>query len=79
MKIKSALFSMGLFALVGYLFYQYGLSDEAKYAAGQTASTIKSAYQDINEMLQEIQGHAAEAYPLANVEKTKDEWAEIGY
>ena len=79
MKIKSALFSMGLFALVGYLFYQYGLSDEAKYAAGQTASTIKSAYQDINEMLQEIQGHAAEAYPLANVEKTKEEWAEIGY
>ena len=79
MKIKSTLFSMGLFALVGYLFYQYGLSDEAKYAAGQTASTIKSAYQDINEMLQEIQGHAAEAYPLANVEKTKDEWAEIGY
>lgn len=79
MKIKSTLVSMGLFALVGYLFYQYGLSDEAKYAAGQTANTIKSAYQDINEMLQEIQGHATEAYPLANVQKTKDEWAEIGY
>lgn len=79
MKIKSALFSVGLFSLAGYLFYQYGLSDEAKYAVGQTAATIKGAYENINEMLQEMQGHAAEAYPQANVEKTKNEWAEIGY
>ena len=78
MKIKSAIFSVGLFSLAGYLFYQYGLSDEAKYAVAQTASTIKGAYQNINEMLQEMQGHAAEAYPLANVEKAKKEWAELG-
>ena len=79
MKVKSALLSAGLFALAGYLFYQYGLSEEAKYAVGQTASTIKGAYENINEILQEMQGHAAEAYPIANVEKTKKEWAEIGY
>lgn len=79
MRIKSTLVSVGLLAAAGYIFYQYGLSDEAKYAVSKTASTIKSAYQNINEMLQEMQGQAAEAYPLANVEKTKIEWAEIGY
>ncbi len=79
MKLRSTIVSAGLLAVAGYVFYQYGLSDEAKYAVSKTASTIKSAYQNINEMLQEMQGHAAEAYPLANVEKTKNEWAEIGY
>ena len=79
MRIKSALFSVGLFSLAGYLFYRYGLSDEAKYAVGKTASTIKGAYIDINEMLQEMQGHTTDAYPLANVEKLKNEWAEVGY
>ncbi len=79
MRIKSTLLSLGLFTLGGYLFYKYGLSEEAKYAVTQTASSIKSAYEEINEMLQEMQGHRAEAYPLANVEKTKNEWSEIGY
>ncbi len=79
MRIKSAILSAGLFAVVGYLFYQYGLSDEAKYAVGRTATTIKSAYENINDMLQEMQGHSTEGYPHANVEKLNKEWAEIGY
>ncbi len=79
MKLRSTLISAGLFALVGYLFYEYGLSDEAKAAVSKTASSMKSAYININEMLQEMKGHEAEVYPLANIRQLNKEWEELGY
>ncbi|MDO4848679.1 MAG: hypothetical protein Q4B45_02770 [Coriobacteriia bacterium] len=80
MKVKTLLISSATLTVVGYLFYTYGLRDDAKRKIEELAQASKKAYSTISKLVEEHQGVVIEdTSSLPNVQATKLQWETLGY
>lgn len=80
MKVKTLLISSAALTVVGYLFYTYGLRDDAKRKIEDLAQASKKAYSTISKLVEEHQGVVIEdTSSLPNVQATKRQWDALGY
>lgn len=80
MKVKTLLIGSAALTVAGYLFYTYGLRDDAKRKIENLAQASKKAYTTISELIEEHQGVVIEdTSSLPNVQATKRQWEALGY
>lgn len=80
MKAKNILIGSAVLIASGYLFYTYGLRDDAKRKIEELAQASKKAYTTISELIEQHQGVVIEdTSSLPNVQSTKRQWESLGY
>ena len=80
MKVKHVFLGSAVITVAGYLFYTYGLRDDAKRKIEELAQASKKAYQTVSELLEEHQGVVIEdTSSLPNVQSTRRQWESLGY
>lgn len=63
-----------------YAFYTFGLSSEAKEGIAHAATTLKTTYEGISEMVDGLLGLTMSDEEMLSAEElTRQKWAEIGY
>lgn len=80
MRVKHALIASALLTVSGYLFYTYGLRDDAKRKIEDLAQASKKAYTTISSLIDDRQGVVIEdTSSLPNVQATKRQWESLGF
>ncbi len=80
MRAKHVLIASALLTVSGYLFYTYGLRDDAKRKIEDLAQASKKAYTTISSLIDDRQGVVIEdASSLPNVQATKRQWESLGF
>ena len=80
MKVKHVLIASALLTVSGYLFYTYGLRDDAKRKIEDLAQASKKAYTTISSLIDDRQGVVIEdTSSLPNVQATKRQWESLGF
>lgn len=80
MKPKTAIISLAALVAGSYVLYEFGLRDDAKAKIEELAQGIKSGYQRISDVLNEMQGYVADdPGDLPNVKRTREQWEQLGY
>ncbi len=80
MRVKHVLIASALLTVSGYLFYTYGLRDDAKRKIEDLAQASKKAYITISSLIDDRQGVVIEdTSSLPNVQATKRQWESLGF
>ncbi len=80
MKVKNLFIGSVVLTVAGYLFYTYGLRDDAKRKIEDLAQASRKAYSTISKLVEEHQGVVIEdTSSLPNVQATKRQWETLGY
>ncbi len=80
MKVKNVLIGSVMLMAAGYLFYSYGLRDDAKQKIKELAQASKKGYETISDLIEEHQGVViTDTSSLPNVQSTMRQWESLGY
>lgn len=80
MKVKHVLITSALLTVTGYLFYHYGLREDAKRKIEELAQASKRAYTTVSSLIEDRQGFVIEdTSSLPNVQATRRQWESLGY
>ena len=59
--------------------YRVLLTDEARAELRKTVSTVREAYRQVNESIEQAEGQVMEEDELPNRQQTRKEWEALGY
>ena len=59
--------------------YRVLLTDEARAELRKTVSTVRDAYRQVNESIEQAEGQVMEEDELPNRQQTRKEWEALGY
>lgn len=66
----------------GYVFYQYGLSDQDRQSLHDMADAARSLFEEARSLIEPVAAQterSSEAERIANREDTRRQWEELGY
>lgn len=79
-RVKTTLATVGLLAVGAVCLYEFGLSDEAKSKLKSAATSVKSSYDRISQIIEDTQGVTMkDESPLPNAQSTAAQWQELGF
>lgn len=70
---------LGVLGTSAAVAYSVLLTDEARAELRKTASTIRDAYRQVNESIEQAEGQVMEEDELPNRQQTRKEWEALGY
>lgn len=80
MRVKTTLVTAGLLAIGAAYLYKFCLSDEAKSQLKLAATSVKSSYDRINQIVEDTQGVTMkDESPLPNAQSTAVQWQALGF
>lgn len=80
MRVKTTLVTAGLLAIGAAYIYKFCLSDEAKLKLKSAATSVKSSYDRISQIVEDAQGVTMkDESPLPNAQSTAAQWQALGF
>lgn len=80
MRVKTTLVTAGLLAIGAAYLYKFCLSDEAKSKLKSAATSVKSSYDRISQIVEDTQGVTMkDEIPLPNAQSTAAQWQALGF
>ena len=80
MRVKTTLVTAGLLAIGAAYLYKFCLSDEAKSKLKSAATSVKSSYNRISQIIEDAQGVTMkDGSPLPNAQATAAQWQALGF
>lgn len=80
MRVKTTLVTAGLLTIGAAYLYKFCLSDEAKAKLKSAATSVKSSYDRINQIIEDAQGVTMkDESPLPNAQSTAAQWQALGF
>lgn len=80
MRVKTTLVTAGLLAIGAAYLYKFCLSDEAKSKLKSAATSVKSSYDRISQIIEDAQGVTMkDECPLPNAQSTEAQWQALGF
>ena len=80
MRVKTTLVTAGLLAIGAAYLYKFCLSDEAKSKLKAAATSVKSSYDRISQIIEDAQGVTMkDESPLPNAQSTAAQWQALGF
>ena len=80
MRVKTTLVTAGLLAIGAAYLYKFWLSDEAKSKLKLAATSVKSSYDRISQIVEDAQGVTMkDESPLPNAQSTAAQWQALGF
>lgn len=80
MRVKTTLVTAGLLAIGAAYLYKFCLSDEAKSQLKSAGTSVKSSYDRISQIVEDIQGVTMkDESPLPNAQSTAAQWQALGF
>ena len=80
MRVKATLVTAGLLAIGAACLYKFCLSDEAKSHLKSAATSVKSSYDRISQVVEDAQGVTMkDESPLPNAQSTAAQWQALGF
>lgn len=80
MRVKTTLVTAGMLAIGAAYLYKFCLSDEAKSKLKLAATSVKSSYDRISQIIKDAQGVTMkDESPLPNAQSTAAQWHALGF
>lgn len=80
MRVKTTHATAGLLAVGVVCLYKFCLSDEAKLKLKSAATSVKSSYDRISQIIEDTQGVTMkDESPLPNAQSTAAQWQALGF
>lgn len=80
MRVKTTLVTAGLLAIGAAYLYKFWLSDEAKSKLKSAVTSVKSSYDRISQIVEDVQGVTMkDESPLPNAQSTAAQWQALGF
>lgn len=70
---------LGVLGSCAVVAYRVLLTDEARTELKKTAGSVRDAYRQVNESIEQAEGQVMEEDELPNCQQTRKEWEALGY